>query len=412
MKKPLIAILTLSLGLTSCAATSTAQDAATPTSTSPAPSGEQPAGHGEIAGAQQVAEAPLHLLSIDQQGNAGLLDLLTEETTELMELGEVKSTSSDGRYVFAETAQGLQILDSGLWSWDHEDHFHYYKAEPQLIGTMTDAGPVKVSYPALSTAGHTGVYFPTDGAAVLLDNEALARGEISETFRLEVGAKQGSIVPLGDGALVSAQGESGKPGTLSYYNADGTSLPGTETTCSNPGAGTTTAAGTVIGCTEGALLATWDGENPELALIDYPDQAQLGDEPVQFNQRKGRPAVAMTDTKDGAWVLNVRTREWDQVFEGTAVEQVSAVGDTDGHVVAVDNSGQVLVQSTKDPQVNYSTAELEGGSGGQLMIDAERAYLSAVKPGVVYEIDFADEARISRTLTPATAPEHVQEVGR
>ena len=45
-----------------------------------------------------------------------------------------------------------------------------------------------------------------------------------------------------------------------------------------------------------------------------------------------------------------------------------------------------------------SDVELPEEAAGELTVDANRAYLSAPTDGQVYEIDFADNARIARTF--------------
>jgi len=47
-----------------------------------------------------------------------------------------------------------------------------------------------------------------------------------------------------------------------------------------------------------------------------------------------------------------------------------------------------------------------------LIADQQRAYLSAPAEQRLYEIDFADGARIARTFETPTAPQFVAETGR
>ncbi|MNI96861.1 hypothetical protein D3C73_1553990 [compost metagenome] len=48
----------------------------------------------------------------------------------------------------------------------------------------------------------------------------------------------------------------------------------------------------------------------------------------------------------------------------------------------------------------------------QLTVDAQRAYVNAPAEGLIYEIDYADDARIARTLDLPTKPVHFAETGR
>jgi hypothetical protein len=47
-----------------------------------------------------------------------------------------------------------------------------------------------------------------------------------------------------------------------------------------------------------------------------------------------------------------------------------------------------------------------------LVVDAQRAYLTAPETGLVYEIDYRDGARIARELAPAAGLAVGTEVGR
>ncbi|MDF2509109.1 MAG: transporter, partial [Microbacterium sp.] len=85
-------------------------------------------GHGAVAGAAEVAEPQFGLTSIDPDGNVSHLDLLDESVTEIGEIPPANGMTTDGRYLFAQTDGGIEIVDSGVWTWDHVDHFHYYRA--------------------------------------------------------------------------------------------------------------------------------------------------------------------------------------------------------------------------------------------------------------------------------------------
>ncbi len=67
--------------------------------------------------------------------------------------------ATDGRYLFADTGDGVEVVDSGVWTWDHVDHFHYYRAEPALLGTVEGDGTATVATTNSSTTGGTGVSF-------------------------------------------------------------------------------------------------------------------------------------------------------------------------------------------------------------------------------------------------------------
>lgn len=47
-----------------------------------------------------------------------------------------------------------------------------------------------------------------------------------------------------------------------------------------------------------------------------------------------------------------------------------------------------------------------------LQVDADRAYVNVPGRGEVVEIDYADAARVARTLPAEVAPDHLAETGR
>lgn len=367
---------------------------------------ESGSGHGAIAGAEEIGEPPLGLLSIDEQGNAALLDLLSEQTSEIGGVPAPQSLASDGRYGFVTTGEGVVVIDSGRWSWDHGDHFHYYRAEPALLGKLPGAGPVTVTFGALSTAGTTGVFFTGSGEAVLLDNKSLTAGKIEELFRIETDARSGLVAPVGDGALVTDGDQ------LVYHDRDGQPV-GDSFDCVDAAGAITTRAGLVIGCDDGAVLATWKGSKVSVERIPYP-VGIVAERARSFEGRKGRPTVAAVAGSTGFWLLDARERSWVFIPTPRPLTRVSTVDDTEGHVVAIDADGRVVVYLAKTAVMVSSTDPLlsDGGMGSSLVVDGQRAYVNAPAKGVVYEIDFADEARVARSLISPTKPAFFTEVGR
>lgn len=373
-------------------------------------------GHGEIAGAAQVAEPQLHLVAIDAAGKASMLDLLNGTEVQLGAVPPPDNVTSDGRHVFAANTNGVEIIDSGVWTWDHVDHFHYYRGEPAALGTVAGEGTATVATGLLSTAGTTGMFFPSSGSAVLVDNAALADGTISETLRLEVEPHAGIIAPLGDGAVVTEADESGTAARLRAIDANG--KESTTADCPAAAGTITTRVGLVVGCADGAVIATGDGATPILEHVPYPAGAAAP--ATTFDARKGRPTVAGLGKDAGVWLLNTRERKWDWLPTATPVLAAAAVDDDAGHVVVVGTDGTVQVyeegtrerMATTKPLMPKTLASPELAGKVELTVDGGRAYVSAPAEGVVFEIDFADGARIARTLELLTQPVHLVETGR
>lgn len=359
-------------------------------------------GHGAVEGAAEAAEPPLQLLSVSASGEVGTLDLLDGEAATLDAVGAPSALATDGRYAFATTDAGLEVVDSGVWTWDHVDHFHYYRAEPAAVGVVEGEGPAAVSGGALSTAGSTGVFFEGSGDAVLLDNAGLASGEIVETFRIATGEESGVVAPLGDGGVVAAGG------SVRFYGADGEAT-GDEAACDDPSGAITTRVALVIGCADGAVLATAAGGGAAFESVAYPAGADAP-RATAFDGRKGRPTVAALAGDEGFWLLDTRQQEWSLVETDEPLDAVTAVDDEDGNVVAIGADGRVRVYSATGEE--RAATDAIAGEGSSLVVDAQRAYVSAPADGAVYEIDYADSARIARTLETPTDPAFVVEVGR
>ena len=395
----------------------------------PAPPGEAasdalsdaPSAHGAIAGAEEVAEPPLHLVAIDATGRSSMLDLLGGDVTELESFGAPFRVTTDGRYVFAANETGVEIFDSGVWTWDHVDHFHFYRADARKIGVVPGSGVAEISGGLLSTAGSTGVFFPGTGDAVLLDNAALADGGIEETLRIDTGARDGLIVPLGTGALVTEASTGSRADQLRLIAADG--AEGDRIACEDPAGSITTRVGVVVGCADGAVLAVeHDGGGVALEKIPYPSGAAAP--ATTFSARKGRPTVAGLGRDAGAWLLDTREKAWRWVPSETVLLAVASVDNEAGHVVTVGDDGVVRVYEATtgsllaetEPLLEKTLLEAQDDpvllDGVTLTVDANRAYLNAPAEGVVYEIDYADGARIARVLETETRPVHLVEVGR
>lgn len=373
-------------------------------------------GHGRIAGASEVSEPQLGLMTIDPAGDVRHLDLLDESTAELGSVPEPSKVTTDGRYVFAADEAGVSIVDSGRWTWDHVDHFHYYRAEPRVLDRVPGKGVAAVATTNSSTTGGTGVFFPDSGEAVLLDTEALSKGDVVETFRAEVEPHDGLVVPIGSHALIT-DAHGGIAASVSVYDREGEPVPGTRTPCPHARGTIMTRVGAVIGCDDGALLATLDDDAVRIEHIPYPEGTTAAPA-TSFSGREGRPTVAALAGDDGIWLLDTRAREWMLLPAPEPLVQVTAVDDNDDHVLALTAGGRVVVLDGASGAVLAATEPLVAETLGAgtatpvLIADQQRAYLNAPAEHRLYEIDFADAGRIARTFETPNAPSFVAGTGR
>ena len=423
MNRTITGLLAVSVSL--AVLTSCAQNAPTGGApTTPGEHGEQHEAHDHEPepdpGVQETSEAPLHLLSIDTQGQVGMLDLVSEEKQELGQVQVPSSVVSDGRYVFADTGQGVQVIDSGMWSWAHGDHFHYYRGTPGLLGQVEGSGPAIISTSEHSTSGGTGIFFPETGQVSVLDNKELSQGHLKEVFSLQLEEHQALLSPFGEGALVSQTGSNGEVTDVQYVDGAGEPVADSAADCPQARGTITTAAGVVIGCADGALVATETGGSPEFEKVSYPESVPEGERAAEFAGRKARPSVAAVAGEHGAWILDARAKSWERIWQDRALLRVIAVDDAKGHVIALDDAGRLRIHQLETGEETSVSEPLLAGvvddsqllEGVELSVDQSRAYLNDPASGTVHEIDFADNGRITRTLETPTAAAFMAETGR
>lgn len=384
----------LALLLTACQTAPTAEPAATDEDD-----------HGAIAGARELAEPALHLTSIATDGGVHHLDLLDEQSERLGEIAPATGLQTDGRFLYAVRDGGVSVVDSGVWTWNHVDHFHYYEAPADLLGEVRGAGAPTVVASDLGA----GIHFD-GGEAALLDLDALKDGEIVERFRLESAPGDGMVVPLPTGALVTD--------AAGLRHVDGTGRQLEAISCAQPAGSIATNVGVVVGCADGAVLAVTDADGTTFERIPYPDGAE--DRAMAFAAREGRPTVAGLAGDDGVWLLDTRERSWSRIEAGERIVRVAAVDDADHQVVALTADGAVLVLDGEtgarlartEPLVAASLADPDLADGVSLTVDQHRTYLNGPAEHAMFEIDPADDARVARTFAAAHTPTFVAETGR
>ncbi|WAC67053.1 hypothetical protein OVA14_04655 [Agrococcus sp. SL85] len=403
---PAAAALAGALVLTACAgapapapAASTAADEARP--------------HGYVEGAAELAE-PAHLLAaIDAAGAVRLLDPVTEEVEELGGIGATTHVADDGRFLAATTAEGVVIVDAGAWTVDHGDHAHYYSAEPRIVGTLDvgtlDAGTGDPQGAVAIVSSESVTAVRAGDEVVLLDRDALGQGEVVELGRQQGAAPAGFAAPLGDGLVLATAS------AVEARDAEGAvaeSVP-----CTDAAGGIRTRVGVVLGCAEGAVLAVEEDAGVALERIDLPAGTGAALRPTAFAMRAGRATAAAVAGEAGYWLLDTRERAWTLVETEAPLVRVAAVDDADGHVVAIDAEGRVLAFDgagapigASEPLLAGALADPEAAEALSLEVDASRAYVPDATSDAVFEVDYADGARIARTLA-LPSPLHLVEAG-
>ncbi|WP_114588183.1 hypothetical protein [Microbacterium arborescens] len=407
----LIALTAGAALLAGCQAAPSDSAAATPDADATARGEALGDGHGAIAGARELAEPALHLTSIGTDGAVHHLDLIDEQSEVLGDIAPADTLDSEGRFLFAGREGEVSIIDSGVWTWNHIDHFHYYEAPSRILGELEGSGTPRTVTSDLGV----GVYFDDGdrgGEAVLLDFDALKKGDIVESFRLDLDAPGSLVAPIPGGALIADAGS----GEIRRVDASGSELD--TAPCVEPAGSIATNVGVVIGCADGAVLAVSDAAGTALESIPYP--AGGPSRALSFANREGRPTVAGRTESSAFWLLDTRERSWTAHDAGQPIVRVTAVDDADETVVALAADGSVIVisgatgeqLSRTEPLVAASVADPALAAGVDLVADQRRTYLNGPAERTLFELDPADGGRVARSFATEHAPALFTETGR
>jgi hypothetical protein len=394
----LAAALVLLLGVTACAP-------ATPAAPAPATA---PEAHGIDAGeAAEVAAPALALVIADRHGELTLLDLDTEERSTLAPgHDDVTGLFGDGRRLKsaydAEGATAVEVIDSARWTVPHGDHTHSFRGEPRSLGTLEGEGGVRVvAGEQRATVGFA------SGELVLLAHDALAEG-LDAAPRATVDAS-GPVAFLADHLLVPTAGS-----TIELLDSAGSPVAAAATPCTDPSDADITRVGAVFTCTEGVVLVTREvGGTVAAESIPYPANATPA---RSLAGRPDRPDLAGVTGAQGAWLLDVRQRQWMLLPSDAPLLRAAAIGDDDSRTVVVDADGRVRVLAADgtvlartDPLLAASVGDPALRESVQLLVDAQHAYVTDPATGAVHEIDHGD-GTVTRTFADLD-PRFAQQVG-
>lgn len=349
--------------------------------------------HGYVVGATEQKEPQVSLTTVDRQGKISLLNLLTEDVHSFPQQSAVAGLETDGRFVFAQTESGVSVLDTGVWKVDHEDHVHYYRAKPVVVGTLSGDGEAII----VSGQHNTAITFKKSGEGVLLDTKKLAAGEIVETNRL----KADMLVPLDKLTVTAAQDK------LAIEGQADARVP-----CVEPQGTATTPVGVLIGCANGAVLATSNKGKGKLELIPYPRSLKSTARATAFQGRAGRPTVAALGGSKEIWLLQTRQKSWKKLATEKPILRVVAADDSQAHVVALAADGSILTLDGRTGKTLSATPALLAETVKnesllntvRLTVNGQRAYINAPAEGKIHEIDFADKSRVARTFSASRTP--------
>lgn len=361
-----------------------------------AESGESAKPHGYVEGAEEASEPQSRLVLADADGGkVGVLDLLSGDVTELDGGAAASGAITDGRFAYLPSGDRTRVIDSGVWTVDHGDHKHYYRAK------IAETGAIDGTVTGAWSDTKTTALARDDGTTVLLDREKLEDGEVAET-----GTVDGIAVPYEQHVVVA-----GSDGIV-VRDRDGKDVADLDATCTDPRDAAVTTRGVVVGCADGAVLVDEDDDTFSGEQVAYPGSGpseSLG----TFGQRPGSSVLAAAAGEDEVWVLDAGEGSWHRIETQAPVAAVAAVGE-DVPVLVLTDDGVLHAYDPEsgDQQASQELVDGDVRDGATIAVDTNRAYVNDVAAQQVHEVDYNDELRVARTLDVDVAPAHLTETGR
>ncbi len=134
---------------------------------------------------------------------------------------------------------------------------------------------------------------------------------------------------------------------------------------------------------------------------------QLGRPPSPTG--KGARAWPRSPGTTASGSSTTRARSWTLLPAPEPSVQVTAVDDADANLLALTRDGRVLVLDGETGAERAASAPLVAeslatGASATLVADQQRAYLNGPVEGRLWEIDFADAARVAREFPAERSP--------
>lgn len=252
---------------------------------------EQP--HGYVEGAEELPEAQSAIAYAARGARqVRLIDLASETEKQVsLSIGAQKLTE-DGRFLYVTDGdRRLEIVDAGVWTVDHTDHVHYYRAPARSLGALTFDAPISTvtGFGAHTTIG------TADGQIRVLDRRELEAGQVVETARFASGGSSALAVPYADLLLVTV-GEN----RIAALRADGSESGALQAPCEAPRGAVVLRGGAVIACKDHLVRVKHDQNQLTAKVLKSPRS------PVPSNGFGHRPRsneAALADPT-GIWSVN------------------------------------------------------------------------------------------------------------
>jgi len=291
-------------------------------------------------------------------------------------------------------ADRIDVLGTGVWVWDHVDHFHVYK-EPAAVQVDPDLAREGLAAQFLDATGGWVVAFdPQAGRADALFERSIGnlrtdvdrtRSPVWRTFQTE---PHPGFALVARGHLIVTEAAGGltllPPGTTDFGPPAPMGMP-----CASPTAGTGVVERVVIGCGDDLLALTWDdeGEAFESARIALPADASS---PAWLLAEDDLPVFVGDGGASGVLLVDPATESAQRVEVGGSVADVAA--DRDGQWVLVLRDDGALVLLSSDGEVLGEVALSLAGPAGRLAVGDGFAYVGDPDGQQVFEVDLVEQA--------------------
>lgn len=387
-------VLVLAATLTACGTNGSPADESADTDAGATP-------HGYVEGAEETAEPQPRLVLADENGNAQVLDLVTEETTDLDPLPAPVSLTGDGRFAHLSDGERTRVIDTGVWTVDHGDHDHYYRAPVEGLGEVPVPGPARVF------ADTTRAVLSGEEDTLVLDRSALEDGDV-ETAGPGTETGPGSLLAPFRGFLVHA----GDDGTVEVLDGKDERLEVFDEACEDPRDSAATRSGLFLACEHGALEVTESDGEFSAASVPYPEGTAEGERAETLHHRPHASTVAAPAGDGGVWVLESGAHAWDRIDLPDTVA-ATAIGEG-GPVLVLTGDGHLHAFDPETGEEQSSTdllTRVDPDSPPVIETDAGRTYVNDPEEGLVYEIDHDDNLRVARELETGPAPHFMVRTG-
>ena len=359
--------------------------------------------HGYVEGAEEATEPQLRLAVSDADaGTLTLVDLLTGDTVQTEDAAELHG--SDNRYLFTTGEDVTTVTDSGVWTVDHGDHFHYYRSEPGTVGEVPAGKPGHVM------SADTRVAFFDDASG---DVKVYLRADMDDDVpepvtEFSVGAHHGVAVPFADrvvSTLAPAAEDAELPDTLAVIDEAGekSDLAG-DATCTDIHGAATVRDAALFACADGVLTVTQEDASDTLTgtLIPYPEDAGGR----AWSLAAGRDLVGVPFEDGGLGLLDPESGTWAVVPTDAPVTSATVSPD-DGSVLALDEDGTGYAVDPETGDILADSAlvdSADSADSASVVLGTERGYVSDPASGTVTELDVADGLRETREFDLGGAP--------